>query len=914
MARIETWYKQDLTQPVSVHYLDGNVFSQDNQGNLLGAHIFNNGAPASLSGSVSASIIRADGKTVAASGVLSNNDVYVLLPESAYYVPGLISVVIKLTTGGVVTTLCAIVANVYQSTTDTIVDPGTILPSIASLISEIDSAIASIPADYSSLWGSIAPVFNSSRQGGYKSGEYCTYNGHFYRFKVDHSGSWSASDVDAVNVGDELVALLSRIATAFNPDRSGGYKAGEYCTYNGHFYRFKVDHSGSWSASDVVAVNIGEELVTLLSRIAPVFNPNKSGGYKVGEYCTYNGHFYRFKVDHSGSWSASDVVAVNVGDEIVSLLSKIATVFNPDRSGGYKAGEYCTYNNVLYWFKTDHSGAWSSSDVVAVNIGDELVKTDKIIRQGQTCAVTLESGSYYDSNGAIKHDGVPSRIRNVYPVSISEISSIIIPYNYEMWVIRLDENGYYISNAGAWKTGKQNIKDIITEKTKFINFAIRKITAPDADISSEIATVESKLTYDRNVSVAYETDVTVNYPLTIGQAYGAVGSAIIFSDGLAYHHTKILKSDKIKKVTFSTTYTSPDVSSYIQYVDNNDIIIALDVVKNTYALGHVYDYYPVFPAGATGMYVTCGFIDSTSRDWKLQIYKETNIDGDGLQSEIDSKKDKYDDIIKSVNRIANGVGNFPRQSIVGYKQAYKLGFRAMLCDLRWTSDNVPVLEHDEILNGYYHDVYTENGELVSTDPPIYIAQTTYNDLLAYDFGYYKGAQFKGTKIMTFEQMLNLCKLLGCEVYIETKTNLTTEQYAIAFSLIRQYGMERQCVWNPQSLVELAELVAYEPNVYINLHTNISAGNALGDDKVNAVINAVNDYNRGHVSLTLFLGATMTETQAKALSAAGVGVMGTTLNTSAQVLEYYNQGKPYTCITSALSDGIIVGKVLFENIM
>lgn len=746
MAQIETWYNQDLKRPVSIHYLHGVVFSQDNMGNVVGVNVFDNGVPASLSGTVSGSVIRSDGATVAVSGSLSGNCASIAIPQAGYAVPGVISIIIKLTTGNVVTTLCAVVANVYQTQTGTVVDPGTIIPDISELIAEIENAIGSIPADYSSLWGSIAPVFDSSRQGGYKSGEYCTYDGHFYRFKVDHSGSWS------------------------------------------------------------------------------------------------------------------------------------------------------------------------SSDVVAVNIGDELVKTDKIIRQGQTCVVTLESGSYYDSNGAMKRDGLLSRIRNVYPVSVSKISSIIIPYNYEMWIFRLDENGYYISNVGAWKTGKQNIKDIITEKTKYINFAIRKITAPDADISSEVATVESKLIYDRNASVAYETDVTVNYPLKIGQAYGAVGSAIIFSDGLAYHHTKILKNDKIKKVTFSTTYTSADVSSYIQYVDNNDIIIALDVIKNTYEIGHVYDYYPVFPAGATGMYVTCGFIDSTSRDWKLQIYKEMSIDGDCIQSEIDSKKDKYDDIIKSVNRIANGVGNFPRQSIVGFKQAYKLGFRAMLCDLRWTSDNVPVLEHDEILNGYYHDVYTENGELVSTDPPIYIAQTTYNDLLAYDFGYYKGAQFKGTKIMTFEQMLNLCKLLGCEVYIETKTNLTTEQYAIAFSLIRLYGMERQCVWNPQSLVELAELVAYEPNVYINLHTNISAGNALGDDKVNAVINAVNDYNRGHVSLTLFLGATMTETQAKALSAAGVGVMGTTLNTSAQVLEYYNQGKPYTCITSALSDGIIVGKVLFENIM
>ena len=74
---------------------------------------------------------------------------------------------------------------------------------------------------------------------------------------------------------------------------------------------------------------------------------------------------------------------------------------------------------------------------------------------------------------------------------------------------------------------------------------------------------------------------------------------------------------------------------------------------------------------------------------------------------------------------------------------------------------------------------------------------------------------------------------------------------------------------------------------------------------------MNDYNRGHVSLTVMLGGTMTDAQAKTLSEAGVGVMGTTLNTEAQVMEYYNQGKPYTCITSVLSDGVIAGKVLLD---
>lgn len=151
MAMIETWYEQDLNKPVKVHYLDGNVFSQDNQGNLVGVNVYDGGAPATLSGAVSASVIRSDGTTVAVAGVLTGSSCYIILPAAAYAMPGVISIVIKLTGGGSTTTLCAVVANVYQSATDATVDPGTIIPSVQDLIEQIQVAVETIPVDYSSL-------------------------------------------------------------------------------------------------------------------------------------------------------------------------------------------------------------------------------------------------------------------------------------------------------------------------------------------------------------------------------------------------------------------------------------------------------------------------------------------------------------------------------------------------------------------------------------------------------------------------------------------------------------------------------------------------------------------------------------------------------------------------------------------
>jgi len=43
----------------------------------------------------------------------------------------------------------------------------------------------------------------------YTAGEYCIYGGKFYKFKANHSGAWSASDVDEIKIAGELSSLMS---------------------------------------------------------------------------------------------------------------------------------------------------------------------------------------------------------------------------------------------------------------------------------------------------------------------------------------------------------------------------------------------------------------------------------------------------------------------------------------------------------------------------------------------------------------------------------------------------------------------------------------------------------------------------------------------------------------------------------
>ena len=112
MAIIESWVAQDLKKPVEVRYIKGNIFQDDNNGNLFGVIVTDNGSSASLTGTVIGYCIRANGTTVPVSGTLSSNKASIILPDSAYIIPGQLNIVIKLTGSTVATTLAFIVVTV----------------------------------------------------------------------------------------------------------------------------------------------------------------------------------------------------------------------------------------------------------------------------------------------------------------------------------------------------------------------------------------------------------------------------------------------------------------------------------------------------------------------------------------------------------------------------------------------------------------------------------------------------------------------------------------------------------------------------------------------------------------------------------------------------------------------------------
>lgn len=141
MAVIETWFQQDFSEPVKVKHLDGFVFSSDDKANLIGVRMYRNGSPQQLYGSIIGYCVLADGMSIPVNGNISENSASIIVPDSAYSVPGPISFVIKNVDGASVTTLACIVSIVHGVSGVT-VDPSQEI--ISMWTAQINAAIADV--------------------------------------------------------------------------------------------------------------------------------------------------------------------------------------------------------------------------------------------------------------------------------------------------------------------------------------------------------------------------------------------------------------------------------------------------------------------------------------------------------------------------------------------------------------------------------------------------------------------------------------------------------------------------------------------------------------------------------------------------------------------------------------------------
>lgn len=175
---------------------------------------------------------------------------------------------------------------------------------------------------------------------------------------------------------------------------SNDYSEGDIVRYQDALYRFKAGgHTAGdpWSLSEVNAVTVvgliaeigggagglAIRLDKTQAAIAPIFN--SANAYSIGDVVMYADELYEFKSAHIANdpWDATEVDKITVvsyvqaldsdtNDRIDSLFANIADEFDPTET--YLIDDYVLYEEVLYKFKTNHSGAWVAADADAVDI------------------------------------------------------------------------------------------------------------------------------------------------------------------------------------------------------------------------------------------------------------------------------------------------------------------------------------------------------------------------------------------------------------------------------------------------------------------------------------------------------------------------------------------------------------------
>lgn len=126
---------------------------------------------------------------------------------------------------------------------------------------------------------------------------------------------------------------------------------------------------------------------------------------------------------------------------------------------------------------------------------------------------------------------------------------------------------------------------------------------------------------------------------------------------------------------------------------------------------------------------------------------------------------------------------YPENTMPAYRAAVNQGYRIIEVDYRITRDGVPVMCHNRTVNSTAR--MPDGSPLPHT---VTVAEADYSDLLAYDFGIWKGERFRGTPVPRLSEVLELAQRSGVALKIDNKHfENSPEDRESVYRLIKRSG-------------------------------------------------------------------------------------------------------------------------------
>lgn len=178
---------------------------------------------------------------------------------------------------------------------------------------------------------------------------------------------------------------------------------------------------------------------------------------------------------------------------------------------------------------------------------------------------------------------------------------------------------------------------------------------------------------------------------------------------------------------------------------------------------------------------------------------------------------------KFIKQIAHRGYNIsaPEQSKLAYTLASTYGVNEWEGDIQFTLDNVPVLWHDDNIKGYALD---SNGNQLTSD--VLISQTNYADLIKYDFGSGKSTKYKGTPILSVEEMFKLARIYDANMHLEFKNDYDDNKIQNLVNLVNKYGVEPNLSWQSFNSTYFSRVVKLLPKVPLEFLTMLNDDNEV----------------------------------------------------------------------------------------
>ena len=237
----------------------------------------------------------------------------------------------------------------------------------------------------------------------------------------------------------------------------------------------------------------------------------------------------------------------------------------------------------------------------------------------------------------------------------------------------------------------------------------------------------------------------------------------------------------------------------------------------------------------------------------------------------------------------------PENTMVAYEKAYEKGFRILETDIKITSDNVLVLLHDNTINSVARNI--DGSELTET---INISNITYNQATQYDYGLYKGSEFKGTKLATLEDLLLFAKKKNCIVYIDGfASNIINKIYL----LVNKLGMTRNVIWSSFVKSDLEHILTLNKKAHVvYLYSGSTIENSIIDD----VSTLKTDFNE--VSFATYYPNVTDLGLIEYAHYKGIRFGIYSVNNNSEIIRFVNAG-----VDEITTDGLNVAEILLNNL-